>query len=454
VGDVNGDGLEDIYIGGAAGQPGAMLLQTSAGVFTPHPGPWEAARAFEDVAAILFDADNDGDLDLYVVSGGNEFPQKSPLLQDRLYINNGTGNFVRDVSAVPEMLTSGGSVVAGDFNRDGWVDLFVGGRVKPGEYPWPAKSHLLMNEQGKFRDVTSQVCPELVEPGMITDAQWVDINKDGWDDLVVCGEWMPVKVFMNTKGKLTEARGNGLDASKGWWWSLHVADVDGDGDMDIIAGNLGRNAKFSASQQKPFHVFSMDFDGNGTNDIVLSKYYNNQLVPVRGRECSSQQMPFIAQKFPTYRSFSEAYLHDIFPSSQLEQALHLTATEFSTGIFINDGKGSFTFQPLPNEAQLAPVMAIQMADINEDGQDDIIIAGNLWPAEVETVRYDAGTGLVLLNEGQGRFTPMHLTESGLYAQRDVRDMKFIRRANGEKLLLVANNNDFMQVFRFKQIQGR
>lgn len=447
IGDVNADNLEDFYLGGAAGYPGQLLLQNTSGEFTSMAGPWEAAHAFEDVEAHFFDADNDGDLDLYVASGGNEFGQGSPLLQDRLYINDGTGQFQRDVAALPEMLTSSGCVVAHDFDKDGWSDLFVGGRVKAQEYPWPARSYILRNERGHFVDVTAQLCPELVEVGMITDATWADVNGDGESDLVVCGEWMPLKVYIRSGDQFEALEDSDLDQLSGWWFSLKAADVDADGDVDIIGGNLGLNSKFHASKRKPFHVFSRDFDGNGTNDIVLSKYYQGQLVPVRGRECSSDQMPFIAEKFPTFRSFSEAYLHDIFSPELLADALHLTVTEFRSGIFENDGTGRFTFKPFANAAQTSPIFAIELADVNRDGLEDILLAGNLRTAEVETAMHDAGIGSVLLNRGSNEFEPMHTTESGFHVSGDVRQMAFLGFEE-DQLLLVANNHGYLQFFSF------
>lgn len=455
VGDVNGDKLEDFYVGGASGQPGALKIQNSLGEFVNQEGPWEAARGFEDVAATFFDADNDGDLDLYVASGGGgDVPEGSPLLQDRLYRNDGSGMFQRDPAALPEMLTSSGCVAAADFNGDGWTDLFVGGRVRPGMYPHPPHSYLLMNKQGAFSDVTSTWCSDLVEPGMVSDAVWADITGDGKLDLIICGEWMGVRIFVNSGSGLSEKKDAGTSDHSGWWWTVKVVDIDSDGDLDILAGNMGHNMKFHASPQKPFHVFSMDFDGNGTNDIVLSKYYNNKLVPVRGKECSTMQMPFISQKFPTYRSFSEAYMEDIYTSEKLEQALHLQATEFGSGVFVNDGSGHFTFEEWPNEAQLFPVMGIELDDVNGDGLKDVILAGNFWVAEVETIRYDAGTGLILLSKGNGEFEVMPSYESGFYAARDVRNTAVIRTADGSKLVLVANNNDYLQVFRLTPVDGR
>jgi hypothetical protein len=452
VGDVNGDGLDDYYIGGAANQPGALFVQLPNGNFQKTQGqPWEEYDAVsEDMGALFFDADGDGDLDLYVVSGGGgEFPRSSPALQDRLYINNGQGQFVK-VNAFGAMQTSGNVVVAADFDGDGDLDLFVGGAAVPQKYPYAERSYLLRNDGRRFTDVTSELAPGLERPGMVKDAVWADINNDGQPDLILVGEWMPVMIFLNEGGRLRDVSEEyGTAELKGWWYSVAVADLDNNGHLDLVVGNLGLNTKFSASPEKPFNVFSDDFDGNGTNDIVLSKEYKGQLVPSRGRQCSSEQMPFIREKFPTFNDFAHAGLKDILGAERLANALHLQVNTYASTVLMNQG-GRFESRPLPNLAQIAPINRILIDDVNDDGIPDLIIAGNMHEAEVETPRYDAGNGLVLLGKGNGEFRPLAVHQSGFFAPGNVKDLAILRNtAGGERLILIANNNAPVQAFSFR-----
>ncbi|KAA3623198.1 MAG: hypothetical protein DWQ02_24845, partial [Bacteroidetes bacterium] len=319
VGDVNGDGLEDFYIGGAAGQAGALFVQNGSNGFQESPGPWSEDKDSEDLGAVFFDADNDNDLDLYVASGGNEFRDgASPQLQDRLYLNN-DGNFIRSSDALPEMLTSSGCVSAADYDKDGDMDLFIGGRLTPGKYPFAPRSYLLQNNNGKFQDVTTQVCQELESPGLVTSAIWTDFDQDNDLDLILAGEWMPISFFENNDGKLIDqTAAYGLENSTGWWNKIIAEDFDGDGDIDFVAGNLGLNYKYKASQEEPLHVYCSDFDNTGTFDIVLGYHEQGTIFPVRGRQCSSEQMPYIQEKFPTYKDFAEASIDEIYGKRDLK----------------------------------------------------------------------------------------------------------------------------------------
>ncbi len=452
VGDVNGDGLEDFYIGGASGQPGTLYIQQEDGSFSAAANqPFGLDTASEDMGAAFFDADGDGDLDLYVVSGGGgEFAPDSPLLQDRLYINNyNSGNFMK-VRAMPEMLSSGHVVRTSDFDGDGDLDIFVGGAAVPGRYPYPARSYLLRNDNKRFTDVTAEIAPDLLQPGIVKDAVWTDLDGDGQADLVVVGEWMPVLIFRNENGKLRDASAEyGTGNLKGCWYSVTAADLDGDGKPDLVLGNVGLNTKFFASEEKPFNVFADDFDGNGTCDIVLSKEYKGKLVPSRGRQCSSEQMPFIKSKFPTYKEFATAELKDILGKDKLSRSLHLQATTFASTVLINRG-GGFERRQLPNLAQISPVNRIIVEDLDGDGHADLIIAGNMHDTEVETPRYDAGNGLVLLGNGHGDFRPVPGYKTGLFAAGNVKDMALLRKvAGGGALLVVAVNNGPVKVFRLK-----
>lgn len=447
VGDINNDGLQDFYVGGAAGQPGTLLIEDGPlNLKTVSTQTWQAAAAHEDVAAHFFDADGDGDQDLYVVSGGNEFAQTSPLLQDRLYINKGNGAFGLNPNALPDMPTSGGCAVSADYDGDGDLDLFVGGRVLPGKYPFAPRSYVLQNNGGTFTDVTASVAPELQSPGLIAEAVWTDYNSDGRPDLMLGGEWTAPMLFENVGGKLenrTEALG--LDKHVGWWFSITEADLDGDGDPDYVLGNLGKNYKYRATAEEPFHVYCDDFDESGSFDIVLGYYNDGQCFPVRGRQCSSEQMPFIKKKFPTYEAFGEASLNDVYGES-LDEALHYEATDFGSAVLMNNN-GKLEWKPLPEGAQLAPIMGSVASDLNRDGHVDLFVAGNLFVAEVETPRADAGTGLILAGDGAGNFTPMSIQESGILANRDVRDVAILNAGPGNpRLIVVANNNSGLQLF--------
>jgi hypothetical protein len=310
----------------------------------------------------------------------------------------------------------------------------------------------LNNDGGKFIDVTLDVAPELERPGLVTDALWVDLDGDKKKELVVSGEWMNIKIMRISENKLDDISDSyGIADLKGWWYSLAAADVDNDGDMDLICGNNSPNTKFKASKEKPFNVFAEDFDGNGSCDIVLSKEYKGELVPVRGRECSSQQMPFIAEKYKSYNGFANATLKDIY-GSKLESALHLEVNSFYSSILINNG-GEFEVKKLPNQAQVAPINGIITTDINKDGNVDLILAGNNFDTEVETARYDAGTGLIVLGDGKGSFSPLSIAESGLFANQNVKDIKLVKGAKGS-YIVVANNNGPIQVFQSKKAPSR
>lgn len=453
VADANGDGLDDFFVGGASGQRGTLYFQKQDGTFYEAPDqPWVLDIDSEDMDALFYDADNDGDPDLYIVSGGGaDFEANSPLLQDRIYINTGKGKYQKAMGSLPEMLASGSRAKAADFDGDGDLDIFVGGRAVPGKYPYASRSYLLAFDKFKYKDVTAEVAPDLVNPGIVTDFLWTDFNADGLQDLIVVGEWMAVSFYQNEGGKfknVTET--TGTQDLKGWWYSIKEADIDQDGDMDYICGNLGTNNKFQPSHKKPFSVFAEDFDGNGTCDVVLSKEYKGKSVPLRGRQCSSQQMPFIAEKFPTFKEFANADLNQILGEDKLKQSLNLEVTGFESIILVNDGKGHFEAKQLPVHAQLAPINGILLEDFDKDGIADILIAGNMYHTEVETARYDAGTGLVLKGNGKGDFIPMSIAQSGFYAPGDVKDVKIIRRANGKKMILVSNNNGPLQVFQASQ----
>ena len=449
VGDVDSDGLEDFYIGGAAGLSGSLFLQKKEGKFYEiKDGVWSLDKDSEDLGSVFFDVDNDGDLDLFVASGGNEFNKNSKELHDRLYLNNGKGVFTKETSGVPNYLTSSGVVEKADFDNDGDIDLFVGGRLVPGQYPHPANSFILENKNGKLVDVTIQNAPDLNSLGMVTSASWVDINNDGKLDLAVVGEWMPITIFIqNEKGNFIKTTFKGLENTEGWYFKVAAADIDNDGDTDLVVGNLGLNYKYKASIEAPFQVHSYDFDKNGTIDIVLSYYEHGQVYPIRGRSCSIEQIPSLAKKFPTYQSFGESNLNDIY-GSNLDNALHLKAYTFASYYVENiDGK-SFVMHPLPQSVQISSINNIIIDDFNEDNHLDLLISGNLYSSEIETPRNDAGIGMYLKGDGKGNFNSIPVTQSGFFTPYDAKDMKSIKIGNREAIL-VGNNSSYLHVIECK-----
>ena len=443
--DVNNDGNEDVFIGGGHNQAGQLLLGQNNGSFDVKNNPVLINdKQFEDTGACFFDADGDGDKDLYVVSGSYEFNRFPKLLQDRLYLNDGNGNFSK-ANTVPEITSAGSVVVPSDIDNDGDLDLFVGGRVIPGKYPHAPKSYILINDNGMFIDSTLNVSPELENIGMVTDAKWFDIDKDNDLDLIITGEWMGIEVFLNTSGKLEKTDAfKTLNAKKGWWNKLLITDVDNDGDNDIIAGNLGLNYKFHASAEKPFHIYTSDFDYNGSQDIFLAKYYNDKQVPVRGKGCTAQQMPHLKTKIKSYQDFANRDIEGIVGPG-IKSALHYEATEFKSGIFINNGSSGFEFSPFENLLQLSPINSIVFEDINNDGNKDLILAGNNYQSEVETTRADSGIGAIMLGDGKGNFNYISHLKSGFFVDKDVRDMVLVALSN-KHVILVANNNSKHDLF--------
>ena len=449
-GDVNQDGLDDFYVGGAAGTSGFLYLQQQGGQFIKaEKQPWSGDIEKEDLGSVFFDADADGDLDLYIVSGGSEFNPGDKRYLDRFYKNDGKGNFTKSNNAIPAINVSGESVTASDFDSDGDMDLFVGGRLIPGKYPAPADSYLLQNDNGKFTDITDQSAPGLRKLGLVTDAVFSDYDGDSDLDLIVVGEWMKITVFKNNDNRFENVSDElGLENSSGWWWSIEEGDFDNDGDMDYVVGNLGKNTKFKASKEKPFMVYGNDFDENGSNDIVLANYYGDKVVPVRGRQCSSEQMPFVAEKFPTFEGFAKATVETIYPEEGLESAVKYEVKSFKS-VFLRNDNGHFEKIPLPIEAQTAPLQDIAVLDFDNDGNLDILGVGNLYGAEVETMRYDAGIGICLLGDGKGGFKPLNVLQSGFFAFEDARSISILK--GDRTTILVGNNNSGMQAFTFEKV---
>ncbi|MDT0642242.1 VCBS repeat-containing protein [Zunongwangia sp. F363] len=455
VGDLNGDGLDDMYIGGASGYTAGIYFQNKNGFEKQNFPDITKDKKYEDLGALIFDADNDGDKDLYVVSGGNEFHKDSERLQDRLYVNE-NGQFKKSLTALPRMITSGSRVYAEDFDKDGDIDLFVGGRLVPGNYPAPADSYLLENKSSKgipkFENITDAAAPGFKKLGLVTSASWTDFDGDGWTDLIIAGEWMPLKVFKNQEGKFTDiTRQMGLEETTGWWFSLKAGDFDQDGDMDFIAGNLGLNYKYQAKEKETFDIYFYDFDNNNEKDIVLSYFNDGEKFPVRGRECSSQQMPGIKYKFKNYQSFSEATLEDIYTEEYLEDALHYQVKSFAS-LYIENSEGGFKLHKLPVEAQVSSINQVLIEDFDYDGYPDALIAGNLYSSEIETPRADAGIGLFLKGNGKGGFNPVPARNSGFFVPGDVKDMAMLNTPIG-RFVVAAKNNDSIQIIKLNKKQN-
>lgn len=447
VADFNGDGLDDVFLGGAAGHSGQIFVQHRKGSFRPWPVTDLAAdSAFEDVAALFFDADTDGDADLYVCSGGHEFDEAAPLLQDRLYLNTGN-HFARAPSALPAMLTSTACVTAADFDRDGDADLFVGGRLIPGHYGRMPRSYLLENHSGVFTDITDLKAPELLYAGMVTDARWADFNGDGWPDLALCGEWMPVRLFLNRQGMLQEfTHAAGLDSSYGWWNVLLAADLNEDGHTDLVAGNRGENHIMKATPQKPATLFVADFDDNGTTDPIICYYFGDTSYPMPSRDELLDQINALRKKYVYYHSYATQQLKDIFPADRIAAAAQLPVYTFSTTAYFNDGNGRFQPVPLPVEAQFSRVNCLLLADLNRSGKKELIVAGNHHAIRAEMGRDDASFGTVWQMAGQ-RFIPLPAAISGLWATGDVRRGAMLRSKKGN-LLLFTRNDDTPLLYRF------
>ena len=447
-GDVNNDGLEDIYIGGAANQSGRLYLQNKEGNYVKSKSqPWNQDKASEDLGVLFFDADQDGDNDLYVTSGGNEFKVGNSKLQDRLYFNDGKGNFRKKNNALPRILQSTQTVKASDVDNDGDLDLFVGTRLISGKYTFPATSYILINNKGSFSKAPKKIAADLENVGMVTDAVFTDIDNDKDEDLILVGEWMTITVLENNNGSFKESSSKyGLDdTTRGIWWSITASDLDNDGDDDYIIGNLGKNNKFKASKEHPFKVYANDFDNNGTNDVVLAKFYKTDYVPVRGRECTSQQMPYVAEKFKDYHSFASSKLIDILPEDKVDDAVIYQIESFES-IILENRNGKLVKKVLPNEAQISPIKSSIVLDVNKDGVKDIIVVGNHYGVEVETTRYDAGFGAVFLGDENLNYIFVSPSKSGFYVHKDSRDI-VVQEVNKEEFrLLVTNNNDDISIF--------
>ncbi|MGH7663806.1 MAG: VCBS repeat-containing protein [Gemmatimonadaceae bacterium] len=448
VGDVNGDDLDDIYIGGAKWQAGRLLIQQGDGSFaTGSERVFRADSLHEDVDATFFDANGDGHQDLYVVSGGNEFRGNDEALRDRVYMNDGKGNFHRSPDALPDFFENGSCVVPGDFNGDGHIDLFVGSRVVSGEYGRIPRSHLLKNDgKGRFIDVTPEIAEGLAESGMVSSAAWVDADNDEQLDLIVVGEWMPVSVFRQENGRFVERTSEaGFSGTSGWWNTVTAVDLTGDGERDLVLGNLGLNSYIRATPAEPARLYIADFFRNGATDQILTFYRKGVSYPIAGRDELLRRMPQLRSRYVSYADFGASRIEDIFSASELRQATVREARVFASGVAVSNGDGSFELLPLPVEAQFAPIHASLADDFDDDGHTDLIVAGNFHGVTPVRGRYDASQGLLLRGDGEGRFEPVDTEMSNLVIDGEVRGMQLLRHAGGGRLIIIARNNDRLRI---------
>ncbi|GAA4441189.1 VCBS repeat-containing protein [Pontibacter saemangeumensis] len=425
-GDLNGDGLEDLYIGGGSGEPGAIYLQQRNGKFTRKPQPaFEKDSNAEVTDAAFFDANGDGFTDLYLASGGyHNYLPTDPLLQDRLYMGDGKGGLQKSENALPKMLTSTSCVRITDLNGDGAPDLFLGGRVVPGRYPETPKSYLLLNDgQGRFRDATASLAPGLQQLGMVTDAAWLDLNGDKMQELVLVGEWMPVTVFARKNGKFRNSTKEYFDkAYSGWWNKLQVADFNGDGRQDLVIGNQGTNTQCKASDREPAEMYFKDFDANGAVDPMLCFYIQGKSYPYVTRDELLDQMSVMRTRFPDYKSYADAAITDIFSAEELADAGHLKANYLKTAYFESGSDGKFHEKPLPVQVQYAPVFTITPLDYDADGKQDLLLCGNVNQARLRFGKSDANYGVLLKGDGKGNFTYIPQHRSGFALWGDVRSV--------------------------------
>lgn len=444
-GDLNGDGNEDIFICGAKNKKAHAFISNNNGVFTAFSGIWETDSAFEDTDALIFDADNDGDNDIYVVSGSNEYEDGSAFYQDRLYINNGI-NFVKSHVALPKLNFSKSCIKANDIDADGDLDLFVGGKLIPGKYPLSPQSTLLINNKGIFTDATVTICPELLTIGSVNDAQFADINNDGNYDLIIVGDWMPIKIFINNKSSFTEIASNaGLINTSGWWNCIKATDIDGDGDVDFIGGNRGTNHPIKASVAQPAKIYPYDFDNNGYLDPIITHYFNNgKSYPAVSRDDLLNQIPSLKKQFIYYETYANATINQVFPEINFDTIPVLSAQQFESAIFRNNGDNTFTTEILPAQAQWFPINSIVVHDYNADDLLDIVVAGNNYDIRPESGRIDAGRGLLLTANSNHSFTPNAALTSGLYLPGEIKHMEIIY-LSGDNYLFVSKNRGSMQV---------
>lgn len=459
AGDVNGDGIDDLFISGSYGNSGKFFIQKKDGRFEMkdlQPGADMNTKKYDDAGVLLFDADTDGDLDLYIASGGFESPGGSENYKDRFYVNDGRGNFTKDSFAVPNSTVSKSCVKAADYDKDGDLDLFIGGRVIPGKYPMTTASYIYRNDSKaggvKFTDVTATAAPSLTAIGLTCDMLWTDYDNDGWMDMLLAGEWMPITILKNNKGKFENTTSSsGLAATGGWWNSLVSGDFDNDGDIDYVAGNVGLNSFYKASAAYPAKIYAFDFNDDGGYDAVPTVFLpdvKGQLkeFPAFGRDDMIKQMIGFKARFTNYKNYALAPIENVLTSEEIKKSLQLRAVNFSSCFIKNTGNGHFEIQPLPVAAQLSSVFGMIADDADNDGNLDIIINGNDYSTEISTGRYDAFCGLILKGDGKGNFIALQPEQSGFYVPGDGKSLVYLKSAKETPLLLAAQNSGSLLTF--------
>jgi hypothetical protein len=447
-GFINNDSLMDLYIGGSKGESAKVYLNSSEGFKYKFDQVLHNDSQYEDMESLFVDIDSDGDNDLYVVSGGSEFNERSPLLRDRIYINDGNGNFSKsDQNELNSYTISGKSISKIDFDKDGDYDILVGNRIRPQKYPLHEPSILYENVDGELKNITYKTAPELEDFGIINKIITTDFDNDGWDDFIVVGEWTHIGIFKNYKGTFKDISNESeLNNLFGLWFNIQETDLNNDGLKDYIIGNIGNNIKFKTTQEKPLRIYADDFDDNGTHDLVLSYEYDNKYVPLRGKECSTQQMPFISEKIPTFMEFANSSLQDIY-GEKINTAYMREINDLNSYVLINNGNSKFEKIKLPDLAQTIPIISSEVIDVNNDGYEDVIIAGNIYNTEVETPRLDNQFAIILISNKNKNYKALGPNDTGLYTTGNTKSIQYIENSN---LLILANNNGLADEFNLEK----